>query len=296
MDQYNELLYIGFNQDYGCVACGTDSGFRIFNVEPFRETYRKVFSSGGIGIVEMLFRCNLVALVGGGRNPRYPPHKVMIWDDYQNRCIGELSFRSEVKAVKLRRDRIVVALSQKVYVYRFSDLKLLDQIQTVKNDSGLLALSVDASNAVVVCPGVSRGHIRIEQYDVQKSTLIPAHDSALAQIVLNRDSTCVATASDKGTLIRIFDVASGTLLHELRRGMDRADITSIAFNATSTFIACCSDRGTAHVFSLTAEGDNAQERKRSTNLSGERRGGRNGYKPDASDVATSSEVEELFLT
>jgi WD repeat-containing protein 45 len=53
----------------------------------------------------------------------------MIWDDHQNRCIGELSFRSEVKAVKLRRDRVVVALAHKVYVYRFSDLKLLDQVR-----------------------------------------------------------------------------------------------------------------------------------------------------------------------
>ncbi len=250
MDQYNELLYIGFNQDYGCVACGTDSGFRIFNVEPFRETFRRVFSSGGIGIVEMLFRCNIVALVGGGRNPRYPPHKVMIWDDHQNRCIGELSFRSTVQSVKLRRDRIVVALSHKVYVYRFVDLKLLDQIPTIRNDSGILALSIDSSNAVVACPGVSRGHLRLEQYDVQKTTIIPAHSSDLAQIALNRDATWVATASDKGTLIRIFDVLSGTLLHELRRGLDRADVTSIAFNADASFLACCSNRGTAHVFNL----------------------------------------------
>jgi hypothetical protein len=93
---------------------------------------------GGIGIVEMLFRCNILALVGGGRVPRYPLTKVMIWDDHQNRCIGELSFRSEVRAVRLRRDRVVVALANKVYVYNFADLSLLDHIDTADNVKGVL--------------------------------------------------------------------------------------------------------------------------------------------------------------
>ena len=57
----------------------------------------------------------------------------MVWDDHQNRCIGELSFKSEVKAVKLRRDKVVVVPLKKIYVYRFSDLKLLDQIPTIEN-------------------------------------------------------------------------------------------------------------------------------------------------------------------
>ena len=109
------------------VLCGSD---------PFKETFQRDFHKGGIGCVEMLFRCNILALVGGGKNPRYPLNKVMIWDDHQNRCIGELSFRSEVRAVKLRRDRVVVVLEYKIYVYNFADLKLVDHIETTQNTKG----------------------------------------------------------------------------------------------------------------------------------------------------------------
>ena len=158
----NEMLHIGFNQDYGCFACGTNGGFRIYNCDPFKETFRRDFTSGGIGIVEMLFRCNILALVGGGQNPRYPPHKVMIWDDHQNRCIGELKFRSNVKAVKLRRDRVVVVLERKIYVYNFADLKLVDHIDTISNPLGLCALCPSPDNMVLACPGAERGTLHIE--------------------------------------------------------------------------------------------------------------------------------------
>lgn len=60
-----ELLSVSWNQDCSCFAAGTSSGFRIYNCDPFKETFRQVLKNGGFEIVEMLFRCNILALVVG---------------------------------------------------------------------------------------------------------------------------------------------------------------------------------------------------------------------------------------
>ena len=127
-------------------------------------------------------------------------------------------------------------------------------MNTLPNPRGLVALCPDNNNTVLACLGINKGSVRVELYDSRKSTLIPAHESELSQIALNLDGTRLATASDKGTLIRVFDTYSGELLQELRRGMDRAEIYSLAFNASSTFLACSSCKGTVHIFALGAEG------------------------------------------
>lgn len=39
-DEGAELLSVSWNQDYGCIAVGTTTGFRIYNCDPFKETFR----------------------------------------------------------------------------------------------------------------------------------------------------------------------------------------------------------------------------------------------------------------
>ncbi|XP_073035881.1 autophagy-related protein 18d-like [Primulina eburnea] len=245
-----ELYYVSWNQDYGCFAAGTSHGFRIYNCDPFKETFRRDLKSGGFKIVEMLFRCNILALVGSNANAQYPPNKVIIWDDHQSRCIGEFSFRSEVRAVKLRRDRVVVVLEHKIYVYNFMDLKLLHQIETLANPRGICCLSHHLNTSVLACPGLRRGQVRVEHFGLNMTKLINAHDSKISCLTLTMDGLLLATASLRGTLIRIFNTMDGTRLQEVRRGVDKADIYSIALSPNAQWLAVSSDKGTVHLFSL----------------------------------------------
>jgi hypothetical protein len=108
----DQMLYVTFNQDSSCFAIGTEKGFRIYNSSPFKDTFeRSIYKvklldlEGGIGIIEMLNRCNILALVGGGKTPKFAPNKVILWDDNQSKVISELRFTSYVKSVKLKKDK-----------------------------------------------------------------------------------------------------------------------------------------------------------------------------------------------
>ncbi len=61
--------------------------------------------------------------------------------------------------MKLRRERIVVALEHKVLVYDFKDLKLLHSIETLSNPMGLVALSPSQDQTVMACPGLHCGQV-----------------------------------------------------------------------------------------------------------------------------------------
>lgn len=244
----SSLLTCSFNQDGGCLAVGTTTGFSVHNIYPQYSLSVERELRGGIGQVEMLFRCNLMAIVGGGSTPHSAPHRVLIWDDHVPKEIGELSFRQAVLSVKLRKDAIAVALRDRAYVYHLADLTLRDKIYTADNPHGLLSLSTQVQDMVLACPSVTPGHVRVELYGLRKTVLLEAHDGELRALCLTANGNLLATASVKGTIIRVWDVATSSCTHEFRRGVERATITCLAFSWDDQWISCCSDKGTVHIF------------------------------------------------
>ena len=90
-------------------------------------------------------------------------------------------------------------------------------------------------------------------------SIIVAHSSPLAALATTESGSLVATASSKGTLVRIWDVTSaggvGVLLRELRRGTDSAIIFGISLRADGGRVAVSSDKGTVHVWHLNSKED-----------------------------------------
>lgn len=79
---------------------------------------------------------------------------------------------------------------------------------------------------------------------------VNAHQSEIACLALNQPGSVVASASRKGTLIRLFDTTTRDKLVELRRGTDPATLYCINFSHDSSFLCASSDKGTVHIFAL----------------------------------------------
>lgn len=70
---------------------------------------------------------------------------------------------------------------------------------------------------------------------------------------ISNDGSFVATASEKGTIVRLYKVADGKLLKEFRRGMKPVSITGLAFSSDNSLLLASSNTGTVHLFDLTEE-------------------------------------------
>ena len=243
------LLYLSLNQDQTCLVVGTETGFRLYDTIPLKLRYQRVLN-GGIGIIEMMYKTNIFGLVGGGKNPKYTPNKVILWDDYQTKVLNEFKLTSSVKNLKLKKDKIIIVCEQRIYVYNMEKYKLIETIETYKNDIGCIGLNADSNSTVMGYPISPEGFIKVKFYEKSQELDINAHNAPINCISINSDGSLVATASNNGHIIRLFCIANGQFIEEFRRGKEKASINNITFDEYSNWMGVCSDKGQVHIFSM----------------------------------------------
>ncbi|XP_018563857.1 WD repeat domain phosphoinositide-interacting protein 2 isoform X2 [Anoplophora glabripennis] len=242
--------FVNFNQDCTSLAVGSKSGYTLYSLNNV-DNLEQIYSHGmdDCCLVERLFSSSLVAVVSLSS-----PRKLKVCHFRKGTEICNYSYSNTILAVKLNRARLVVCLEESLYIHNIRDMKVLHTIRdTPPNPLGLCALSIDKENCLLAYPGSSTiGEVQIfDAIHLHAKTMIHAHDSPLAAIAFSPSGTRIATASEKGTVIRVFSVMDASRLYEFRRGVKRCvAISCLAFSLCGQFLSCSSNTETVHVFRL----------------------------------------------
>ncbi|XP_022904723.1 WD repeat domain phosphoinositide-interacting protein 4-like [Onthophagus taurus] len=254
------IISLRFNPDQSMFIACMERGIKIFNVEPLvLQCHLETRPYGTASQCYIYSRSNAIMYIPGGSKPKLGKNHAIFYCKDQDKVVGELKFSSDVVAVRMTHNRCLVAQETQLHIFTFPDrMKFLITLPTIQNRKGLLEVSASRMSEyqIAVFPGFKTGSIQIlDLNNIESSTssapvFIAAHENPIACIAMDLQATKIATASNKGTLIRIWDTRTRNQLLELRRGTDPASIYCINISPNSEFLCCSSDKGTVHIFAI----------------------------------------------
>lgn len=249
---HSSLLSISFNQDASCFATGLRNRSCVYGCKPFKR--HEFAADGGIGAMAMLYRTNLIAMVGGGETPAFSPRRLRLVNTTTRTALCELQFETTVLSIKMNRERLVVALQNKIHIFDLDSMNALHMLSTPPNPEGLISLQTTAGSQTEPCflafpGGTTKGEVVFFDVKSLKAVkLFQAHQHPLVAMEFNSSGTAIATASTEGTIIRVFKVPSGDRLHAFRRGSRRGIIRCLSFDTSGQFLCAGSASGTIHFY------------------------------------------------
>ncbi|CAN8100268.1 unnamed protein product [Discula destructiva] len=249
--QLRRALSVKFNDDKEFFAIGLETGFWILQTADAKPVVKKNLKSG-IGMAQMMGSTNVIALVGGGIRPMKEGHRVIVWDESKQKDSWEIQTKAPIRAVNIRSGNVFIALQNSLQVYSLSTRKLGPTYQTADNLCGILCVS----DKLVAFPGRVAGQIQIVEVATGDVSMILGHDAPLRALSFSQDGEMLASASEKGTMIHIYNTRNCATICEVRRGMDQAHVFDLCFSPSGALLASTSDKGTLHIFDIPRPGRN----------------------------------------
>ena len=233
-------------------------------MNPFQLLYK--YDVGPISIVEMLYKTNIIVLVGLEEYQNFSPKRITIWTTLKNTvlCISH-HFTSKIITAKINKQRMIIGEKNYLHIYATNTMNFLYSIMVPDITLGNLILSRNSEKNNWFCYSTSKDEGMINVYDAFDpkgiKVQIKAHKSPVLKMCLNYEGDRLATCSCKGTIIRIFSLPKGDKLCTFKRGVSPAFIFCLNFSRNSEKLITTCDNGTLQIFDIKEEIENLEKNK-----------------------------------
>lgn len=253
-----DIVSISIAEGTKYFALAFEHGFSIYSINPLKLKFKKDFINFSLTCISTNFDGTQIAFAAKSLNPNSTAQKVYIWNSFYDSIDKELEFTKVVRCVCIRKTVLAVVLTDSVFLYDIQKKTFtgLEQI-TFQNIAGACDVSFSEENPKFAICGLTAGEIQIfSKNENSIPILVSAHLHPISCIKFSTDCKMIATASEQGTLIRVFDAINGSLLCVFRRGNLKSQILAMCFSPCDKKLLVLSTKGTLHLF-------NTQERKSS---------------------------------
>ncbi|GMM54776.1 phosphoinositide binding protein [Maudiozyma humilis] len=146
---------ISFNQDGSCVCVVHPQGFSIMDTTTSAVSKLYNDKASAYSLARLYYNSSLVALVGLGEDPGFPPRELRLVDMKTGETKARVLFPTIVLNAVVNHDRLVVSLSTAIYVYNLTNMKLLQVIRNLHKVDGIIAVSNSLERNLLVYPTYS---------------------------------------------------------------------------------------------------------------------------------------------
>ena len=256
------LLHASFDSHLtSSLAFAAKDGISILDLDHLEQSPFKT-SQSGVGLVHIL-KVNgttMLAVVGSGDLAGSSPRKLKVLDAETKKTACEITFQSSILSCAISSQFMALCLESSIHIVELVGMKVVLKISTASNAKGIMTMSKTSLPTVLAYPSsdiIGEFNAVIIDVAIASSTASRtsciAHKSRLFCLQMNPTGTLIASASITGTIIRVFDTQTSSKLHEFRRGLQQANISSLLFGLSDSLLLASSSSGTVHIFQLQRE-------------------------------------------
>lgn len=234
------INYLSLNHNKKLLAIGKNDGFSVILIEKnkvlINRPTKKIF------LIELFYNTNLIFIIGDNK----PLNILNIWDDSKEKYIGFIEIKNNIEFVKMNKNFILISDNTYLYIYNFENLQFKKKIYY--NSYHLFHYDISFNNIITYTDKI--GFINLYNVDNNHTRTFKAHDNNIQYIKISNNSKYIASVSENGSIIKVFDFNTFKLLKLLYRGINYSKIISIDFDMNDEYIFVFTNNKTLHIYNL----------------------------------------------